>query len=719
MFRRTHKYRPTWTDPEPTPDKQQGKPQSFRHIWLDYLRPFFASLPYFLSWPFRQVEIVNALFQNRWLKCEEPKAITNRSKWRAVSGCSIHIFPTGITIVLLVLNFCQVYAGDTPVQSNALQFAAKFHEILIAASLSNIAIHYVQYRLLHEEGVPFGGILTGFQLANLNTLWSPGLWATAVVGMAKIQQLLWVFFIIILIILVAIVGPASAILMLPSLDWWEVQMTDLNYGNHLTTDDARIFVKTKESALWPSHITLANFYLPECSFSNQTVPVYCPLGSFTTLLDLSTQYTLTDDFWLIDNSNYLPRWNITFLPESPVSFSRYLEGALGGLPLGEFSNPSETIVALTQTTPLAADILLSLIQDAFNQGPIAESFRFGLLMKNNSLILAPSTSVMCIESVYEWKNGSLTDLLSSSDQPRLVFPLPNGKTWSAPLSKLLDVWSNTTGYAAIWVEAPDLGEDSPSIGAVFTSFGIDGRDNQLPGTTQCCSVISSWEPIQIYTYPLSSDLFRSPTTDNVLKLAYDPSYLTRSKAIKFDIDWAETAIPANATLAPLQIKLSGGPLVENFRAAVSIFVTNVLARVSANNTVVFTGSQMHADVNTGNWTEFRATVDRNGYSYSMRGVTRRLAAGILLVHILIVIIYMVIVIWSGWYCIGMKSLIEIIALAINSTPTKILGNTSAGISRFDTYKHIIKIRVVSNLHLELVFDGDGSADEVEDGELYG
>lgn len=52
-------------------------------------------------------------------------------------------------------------------------------------------------------------------------------------------------------------------------------------------------------------------------------------------------------------------------------------------------------------------------------------------------------------------------------------------------------------------------------------------------------------------------------------------------------------------------------------------------------------------------------------------------------------------------------------------PNQNPGHTCAGISRFDTYKHIVKVRAVSEQHLGMVFDGDICADEAEDGEVYG
>lgn len=39
----------------------------------------------------------------------------------------------------------------------------------------------------------------------------------------------------------------------------------------------------------------------------------------------------------------------------------------------------------------------------------------------------------------------------------------------------------------------------------------------------------------------------------------------------------------------------------------------------------------------------------------------------------------------------MKSLCEVLVLSLNSAPSKELENTSAGIERFDTYKHIVRV----------------------------
>jgi hypothetical protein len=120
-----------------------------------------------------------------------------------------------------------------------------------------------------------------------------------------------------------------------------------------------------------------------------------------------------------------------------------------------------------------------------------------------------------------------------------------------------------------------------------------------------------------------------------------------------------------------------------------------------------------------NATKFELTSLRYGYSYSMRGTTRRLAAGLLLTHVMIALIRTAVVFWRGNVYSSFTSLFDSIALAINSTPTQALENTCAGIARLDTYKHVVTIRDVSNVHLGLVLDNEGGYLPPAEGKLYG
>jgi hypothetical protein len=76
------------------------------------------------------------------------RRICKHLRWKALRACIVHIPPLTITTVVLFYNFSSSFfevigAPDQNLYFNALQFAAKLHEILIAASLSLVTINYV------------------------------------------------------------------------------------------------------------------------------------------------------------------------------------------------------------------------------------------------------------------------------------------------------------------------------------------------------------------------------------------------------------------------------------------------------------------------------------------------------------------------------------------------------------------------------------------------
>lgn len=123
------------------------------------------------------------------------------------------------------------------------------------------------------------------------------------------------------------------------------------------------------------------------------------------------------------------------------------------------------------------------------------------------------------------------------------------------------------------------------------------------------------------------------------------------------------------------------------------------------------------NVSNTNLTELSFTLSRYGYSYSMSGFKRRLATGILLLHILMVLIYIIPIFYLNHSYYGLKSLCEVLILALNSAPSDTFAITSAGIERFDTYKHV-KVGKVAGEKLEMVGGeegGDGGFVVVGDG----
>lgn len=689
-------------------------------------------------------------------------------RWKSIGVCLIHLIPSTITSVLLFLNFSNVYyeavgASNQSARLNALQFAAKMHEILIASSLSAIVLKHVQYELLQGGGVTLGSLLAGFQVTDVSSLWSPGLWATVYASSLKTRRFRLVILVIVMVLLGAVVGPASAILMLPSVDWWSYQPTENCCVSNI--NNPRYFVSANQSTLWPTYINAASFPL-DCNYPVvETAPVYCPLGGF---LSISSVFDLEHSAWVLNSS-----WNFTTqtLGTADSTYNRYVEGAtvLGGWV--DYLVPS-----LSQTTPLFADDLLVAINEWSGQAD--HNVKWSLSMPKGSQLLAPAIYTTCRTMGYEWWNGSLYEVVGVQADPaetqpyelpgdplsQLTFPLDGNQTRSSDASPLLAIWNNSTESATLWVAPPDIGELSPSIGVVFAAFfNSSDQSFRYSAKVVTCSLFAYWQPVEIYIGPFPDTFIHSPSIDYPNAVVENRGYLADKtvRAIKFDIDWANSALPPNATVGQLATKVMNDPQPTDavnvdmgfytsgwnlpLGIPVSIFFADVLSRIGMktekmvgptddnsstfdnigsiggglfinNNIVSVSLSQFSLDHNT---TEFRATLLRYGYSYSMSGLTRRLAAGILLTHVLIAVVCMILFIRSGWNYRGLQSICEVVVLAINSPPTETSESTCAGISRLDTYKHIVKVGEISETQLGFVFDDNGGFKAPLAGKKYG
>ena len=89
----------------------------------------------------------------------------------------------GLTIAVLQLSFRNVYFADVGSKGllgsldvnesiKAIQFAAKFHEIFMVASLSAIVAHLTRSCLLGKRGVPLGLVSAPFKVGSMDYIFS-------------------------------------------------------------------------------------------------------------------------------------------------------------------------------------------------------------------------------------------------------------------------------------------------------------------------------------------------------------------------------------------------------------------------------------------------------------------------------------------------------------------------------------------------------------------
>ena len=139
----------------------------------------------------------------------------------------LHIIPLATTIAILCLNIFGVYWQDLghPNQKNvlqALQYAAKAHEVMMIASLMALIIHRLQGDLSSLKGAPFGLLVGAFKLQDPLYLFTKQFWGGAAAGVRLdgLSRLLPLGCLLILgSFLTLVLGPSSAVAMIPRLDW--------------------------------------------------------------------------------------------------------------------------------------------------------------------------------------------------------------------------------------------------------------------------------------------------------------------------------------------------------------------------------------------------------------------------------------------------------------------------------------------------------------------
>lgn len=121
------------------------------------------------------------------------------------------------------------------------------------------------------------------------------------------------------------------------------------------------------------------------------------------------------------------------------------------------------------------------------------------------------------------------------------------------------------------------------------------------------------------------------------------------------------------------------------------------------------------------YTEILISVKRYGYGYGMNAITMRLAAAVLLLHVLVAVIHTAIVVYNGWHSNAWGSLGDVIALALSSKPAEQFHGASAGMTTKEVWDETVRVRKKPGDRMELVMGADEDVDSglVQPGKAYG
>ena len=154
----------------------------------------------------------------------------------------MHVIPLSGAILLLVFQWTNQWVDEDNDHSTELQFAAKLHELLMQASIAEVLLSLIRAGLINGF-VPFGTLSGAMQPTQLSYLWSLDFFSLfrshAFQGWRKT-----VFMVAmpLLFALTALVGPSSAVLMIPragvsrtgpSLVYWGVASDEASYPSQI------------------------------------------------------------------------------------------------------------------------------------------------------------------------------------------------------------------------------------------------------------------------------------------------------------------------------------------------------------------------------------------------------------------------------------------------------------------------------------------------------
>ena len=171
---------------------------------------------------------------------ELPKIAIRRNRLSALLRALVHAIPVTAALALVTVNLYPYYVGSS-IQSLALyQLVAKIHEIMIQASLAAIVFSYIRHEMVLGEGIPLGAMFSGLQLSQASYLWSTEFWGSVrskYLSPGKRCSLIAI--VVGSISLAAVVGPSSAILLVPRLAYWPAGST-------------HIWINVTSGDLWPT-----------------------------------------------------------------------------------------------------------------------------------------------------------------------------------------------------------------------------------------------------------------------------------------------------------------------------------------------------------------------------------------------------------------------------------------------------------------------------------
>ncbi|KAL8689114.1 MAG: hypothetical protein Q9218_005140 [Villophora microphyllina] len=682
---------------------------------------------------------------------EQKKVVVDKSRKLALGRCSVHLLPVTVSILIIVVNFEQVFIGidfrsvitSETINLALLQTAAKLQELLIVASLATVIFQLLRHELIHGDGLPLGLLAAGFDFTKLSYFWSPewlGSMRNTRANPRRLRKLALILFLVTVGALAALAGPSCAVLLIPqSQDWPAGSTTVLLNG---TRDE-----------IWPTTLSAHRIKIKDlCSSADATEYGVCLSGGYYSQwahyaqVNAETFESAIPNYAkLLSGNDYY--WPIRSSPPVPVP----------AISLGILGERSVTFIQPSLRVVIELD---HVMQEWWQTLRLKRGYTDQNVDDRAAVahVLSPMTTVKCSAGQNISKSDELI-LFPGSDSPKLDLKRNISES-------LLD--NRPSQHARFAWVPPGEQADTVSTSAVYQSpWTSDNKSRIVVG----CTIQAQWVPTQIHTdaYSFWQGWYpKNISFREAIPFSSDQSAYNGRTAIAINDDWLGTLTPYVGKGRPgyqewepttIEGILNSAHLVDGLfdngnvpvdgwndqagtrvkllMSIIGSVFNDGLARVGIEDAFDRTGQPSTWKPSNPEITESRhiafpgtktvhrlnATSDKttrlrvdfsiSGLSYRLT-LVQKLAMAVLLLHIVIAVAH---VAWILWRCESSgcwDSIIEILVLAQNSRPAyTALGNTAAGIKHSHTFAKKVTIRPTRASHdaqydhLEMIYEGEG------------
>ncbi|KAF2119278.1 hypothetical protein BDV96DRAFT_567297 [Lophiotrema nucula] len=500
---------------------------------------------------------------------EEPKVALNKSIFPLLLSFLIHLVPAASTIAIVQLSFYRVFWFDNDSSTNtvpfkrgpklslnellnSLQFVAKIHEILLVGSLSAMVMHRVRNRLMGRHGLPFGLLTAGYSVGSAEYLFSGAF-------RSGFNRRFWLLSILIIAftLLANTLGPASAIALVPNLDWWPMRKP---FGS----ESLPVVFSLPQKDWWPLEINANHMLLSDgnggteaaetCYSSTAFHETGCPASGWDAMQK-----------WAIANANEAIPANVS-MEDGLSPTQRIVKSRL--------SPRHDNIPGVAFTTSLSHSF--TTIMGSFwelvrsEDYPVSDVIRPMLEPLKNQTIYQPLVQVQCLPNLLETitelqeRNRSVGDnfdLNTFSTRNASRLPVPEylfGYKYDPPHTVFTDALGRPTvnqheAFNLTWMDYSEVEGYNLSLAAIVTTpmnIFLHSNDTERTQTAilHFCSVDARWIGSKPSYDPAEHRVMATNVSDPLIfqrpKNADDRKYKSNmekwgvSPALKLDTEWA-------------------------------------------------------------------------------------------------------------------------------------------------------------------------------------